>query len=493
MSPLDAQVEATEVMKEATTEEPVEGETGSFTCDKCGKEYTTKYTLEVHLRWHNTDERLFQCADCEKRYRSAGGLKEHFILCHREGNAFPCKQCHKIFGRKDKLKEHLQVHTNVRPYKCKDCGFSFKQISFYMSHLKEHKQGTPLHCNICNKKFKCKRSLKKHAEKCKNKQIISKYLEVTPEVPIILPFQCIECEESYKSIRRLKEHFILWHKVNQFQCFQCHKTFGGQHDLKDHMQEHKHEKPFICDKCGRSFSLRYKLTDHLYVHTDSRSFHCNICNNNFKFKRNIKSHKEKCGQKQRETEVMTMADLFEEEIKQLSSKEAPKTNNIRETSVESNTEHALEETVGHDSEELEYDTLPESGVEYNERKGTIMDMESMKETNDDKDDLEHPKREVDADIFTTEELPNTDCQTDGLEEDFIVEELTSMVKFADEAEGKMRHLNIQFSAKIYVADGMSVMTENEYNFNESSICRFVCPKCSSYFLSLNNLTSHSCK
>ena len=48
------------------------------------------------------------------------------------------------------------------------------------------------------------------------------------------PFQCAECEKSYKFMKNMKEHLIISHsKGNAFQCHQCPKQFGYKHKLED--------------------------------------------------------------------------------------------------------------------------------------------------------------------------------------------------------------------------------------------------------------------
>merc|ERR1712129_400465 len=73
------------------------------------------------------------------------------------------------------------------------------------------------------------------------------------------------------------------------------------------------------------------------------------------------------------------------------------------------------------------------------------------------------------------------------------EEITGMIDVADKFKEKMKHLNLQVDAKIYLTGETSMKTSDEYLLQENESCIFTCPKCADNFLSLQNLISHSCK
>lgn len=74
-----------------------------------------------------------------------------------------CIYCGKLYSRKYGLKIHIRTHTGFKPLKCKYCFRPFGDPSNLNKHLRLHAQSGATHkCNLCNKVMVRKRDLERH-------------------------------------------------------------------------------------------------------------------------------------------------------------------------------------------------------------------------------------------------------------------------------------------------------------------------------------------
>ena len=170
----------------------------SFICDLCGKEESTKYSLQTHLRTKHgaLPELELKCKHCDEVFATYRHRLWHTNLVHFP-DKYRCSVCHKSHGTKQLLEVHSRFHTD-RSCECPECGKTMMQEQLKI-HMRLH-TGDLISCSYCPWRGQTRRLLSRHIQK-QHKVAWEREQESKEDSS-----RCKECGKFFISERALSNH-----------------------------------------------------------------------------------------------------------------------------------------------------------------------------------------------------------------------------------------------------------------------------------------------
>lgn len=256
--------------EETITEDDDEHITRENKCEKCGKVFSCKNSLNMHRKVQYCVQ-PFACSYCQKQFLLASSLKKHVIAAHPEEElsvVYVCGYCEKDFHSKLQLKEHFELHLNMKP------GYSGNLLNTCQESGKDSSKANVntipppkiIHdmvsiCGYCGREFRRKQNLRVH---------MKIHFRAKPEgcSTISVQYKCQVCEMEFISKAQVNQHRIIHPDIKPFVCSLCQRHFRLQSSFKTHVacihpEVIENPQIYICGYCGKEFYLKTLLRHHL--------------------------------------------------------------------------------------------------------------------------------------------------------------------------------------------------------------------------------------
>ncbi|KAJ9585079.1 hypothetical protein L9F63_020587 [Diploptera punctata] len=135
-----------------------------YPCHVCGKDFTTKWNLQLH-RWTHAarSTKPFKCSLCKSAFFRRSDYTAH-MHSHRNVRPYTCNHCGCQFIRKYNCLRHVREHEVNKSFTCNVCGKSFHRSYYLKEHLRVHSGARPFACHICGKASSTKSNHNKHVK-----------------------------------------------------------------------------------------------------------------------------------------------------------------------------------------------------------------------------------------------------------------------------------------------------------------------------------------
>lgn len=138
-----------------------------FHCDKCGKAYSRKSSLNYHVKDKHMHITRFRCGDCDRCFLSKSQFTVH-VARHKKKKRSQCRKCLKRFFCVSDRNKHMRSCFKAPQFRCKICLKWFQSRESLRCHVMHKVSRRRFKCGICAAKFSHYASLHKHLKSCRN-------------------------------------------------------------------------------------------------------------------------------------------------------------------------------------------------------------------------------------------------------------------------------------------------------------------------------------
>lgn len=209
------------------------------------------YALSRHTQSHFV---MFTCDSCGKSYSTAGSLKNHIKYNHSgmKSDECMCRKCGIIFGSIKLRREHFSESPKCCPHVCDHCSERFITYTLKTTHM------TDAH-GVEKKTYTCPECQETYFE-------VAKFRAHFQTVHTDDNYVCSCCGLKFASKRDLQCHTVVHTQEKLFPCTVCSKSFARKRNLVQHMWIHNEHKRFGCSLCKKIFNQRVSWRTHMKSH-----------------------------------------------------------------------------------------------------------------------------------------------------------------------------------------------------------------------------------
>uniref|UniRef100_A0A1E1WJI5 C2H2-type domain-containing protein n=1 Tax=Pectinophora gossypiella TaxID=13191 RepID=A0A1E1WJI5_PECGO len=231
--------------------QPYTIERDKWVCAMCDTKFNNLRSLSRHTAKHFVK---FTCDSCGKSYSTSAGLNHHIMFSHisdGDDKRF-CRKCRTPCSSSEELRKHMESSKKCCQHVCNTCGERFATWTLKQTHLTEShsapKKKYP--CPECGQVF----------ENAEAGRVHFKISHTNDH------FQCSCCGRKFVTEYKLKRHMVSHTGEKEFECSVCFKAFPRKSTLDQHMWIHRAVKKWKCVACDKQFNQKVSWKTHMKAH-----------------------------------------------------------------------------------------------------------------------------------------------------------------------------------------------------------------------------------